>query len=54
MPSKVLELDRKLADPQFDIRDLLALIERDPLLSVEVLKLCSPAFKRSDRDITSL
>lgn len=55
LPSKVLELDRKLADPQFDIKALLALIERDPLLSVEVLKLCnSPAFKRSDRDITSL
>lgn len=55
LPSKVLELDRKLADPQFDIKDLLALIERDPLLSIEVLKLCnSPAFKRSDRDITSL
>jgi len=55
LPSKVLELDRKLADPQFDTKDLLALIEQDPLLSVEVLKLCnSPAFKRSEREVTSL
>lgn len=55
LPSKVLELDRKLADPQFDTKDLLALIEQDPLLSVEVLKLCnSPAFKRGEREVTSL
>ncbi|QYJ78891.1 HDOD domain-containing protein [Shewanella acanthi] len=55
LPSKVLELDKKLADPAFDIKELLALIERDPVLSVEVLKLCnSPAFKRGDRDVTSL
>jgi len=55
LPSKVLELDRKLADPKFDTKDLLALIEQDPLLSVEVLKLCnSPAFKRSEREVTSL
>ncbi|MGL4712943.1 MAG: HDOD domain-containing protein, partial [Shewanella sp.] len=55
LPSKVIELDRKLADPQFDTKDLIALIEQDPLLSIEVLKLCnSPAFKRSDRNITNL
>ncbi|WP_037459768.1 HDOD domain-containing protein [Shewanella sp. HN-41] len=55
LPSKVLELDRKLTDPLFETKDLLALIEKDPLLSVEVLKLCnSPAFKRAGKDITSL
>ena len=32
LPSKVLELDRKLADPQFDTKDLLALISQQTFL----------------------
>ncbi|WP_394132308.1 HDOD domain-containing protein [Shewanella maritima] len=55
LPSKIVELDRQLADDSIDTDALIALIEQDPLLSVEVLKLCnSPAFRRSDKDITSL
>ncbi|WP_394497610.1 HDOD domain-containing protein [Shewanella sp. ENK2] len=55
LPSRLSELDRKLAQDDVDTKALLRLIEQDPLLSIEVLKLCnSSAFKRSDKDITSL
>ncbi|QBF83057.1 HDOD domain-containing protein [Shewanella maritima] len=55
LPSKIIELDKKLANEDIDTKEVLALIEQDPLLSVEVLKLCnSPAFRRSDSDITNL
>lgn len=55
LPSKIIELDKKLADESIDIKELIALIQQDPLLSVEVLSLCnSAAFRRSDKDITSL
>ncbi|WP_153915682.1 HDOD domain-containing protein [Shewanella sp. TC10] len=55
LPSRISELDRKLAEDDVDTKALLNLIEQDPLLSIEVLKLCnSSAFKRSDKDITNL
>jgi HD-like signal output (HDOD) protein len=55
LPSKIVELDNKLANQDVDIKDVLQLIEQDPLLSVEVLKLCnSTTFKRSDREVTNL
>ncbi|MCT8988256.1 HDOD domain-containing protein [Shewanella sp. KJ10-1] len=55
LPSKILELDRKLADDNIDTKELIKLIEQDPLLCVEVLKLCnSMAFKRSENDVTSI
>ncbi|AZG71495.1 HDOD domain-containing protein [Shewanella livingstonensis] len=55
LPSKILELDKKLADDNIDIQELIQLIEQDPLLCVEVLKLCnSPAFKRADNDVNSI
>nr|WP_228497482.1 HDOD domain-containing protein [Shewanella intestini] len=55
LPNKIIELDKKLADESIENKELLALIEQDPLLSVEVLKLCnSAAFKRSENDVTSL
>ena len=55
LPSKILELDKKLADDNIDTQELIQLIEQDPLLCIEVLKLCnSPAFKRADDDVTSI
>ena len=55
MPTQVAALDKQLADESSDTKALLALIEKDPVLSVEVLKLCnSPLFKRSDKEVTSL
>ncbi|MCL1114265.1 MULTISPECIES: HDOD domain-containing protein [Shewanella] len=55
LPNKILELDKKLADDEIDIQELILLIEQDPLLCVEVLKLCnSPAFKRAENDVTSI
>ncbi|QIR16051.1 HDOD domain-containing protein [Shewanella aestuarii] len=55
LPGKIIELDKKLADESVDIKELIALIQQDPLLSVEVLSLCnSPAYRRSDKDITSV
>ncbi|WP_041416181.1 HDOD domain-containing protein [Shewanella halifaxensis] len=55
LPTQVAALDQQLADENSDTKALLALIERDPVLSVEVLKLCnSPLFKRSDKEVTSL
>ncbi|MEZ9596652.1 HDOD domain-containing protein [Shewanella sp. 10N.261.52.F9] len=55
MPTQVAALDKQLADESCDTKALLALIEKDPVLSVEVLKLCnSPLFKRSDKEVTSL
>lgn len=55
LPAQVASLDKKLADENTDTKTLLALIEQDPVLSVEVLKLCnSPLFKRSEKEITSL
>ncbi|MGX9459764.1 HDOD domain-containing protein [Shewanella sp. A14] len=55
LPSKILELDKKLADDGIETQELIKLIEQDPLLCVEVLKLCnSPAFKRADSDVNSL
>jgi hypothetical protein len=50
LPSKILELDKKLADDSIETQELIQLIEQDPLLCVEVLKLCnSPAFKRAEK-----
>lgn len=55
LPSKIIELDNKLADENVDIKDVLKLIEQDPLLSIEILKLCnSPLFRRSDKQVTNL
>lgn len=55
LPSKILELDKKLADDSIETQELIQLIEQDPLLCVEVLKLCnSPAFKRADTDVSSI
>ncbi|ABV85334.1 metal dependent phosphohydrolase [Shewanella pealeana ATCC 700345] len=55
LPTQVAALDKQLADENSDTKALLALIEKDPVLSVEVLKLCnSPLFKRSDKEVTSL
>lgn len=55
LPNKMAELDEKLADPNFDTRALIELIERDPVLVVEVLTLCnSPAYRRGDKAISSL
>jgi HD-like signal output (HDOD) protein len=55
LPSKIMELDNKLADENVDIKDVLKLIEQDPLLSIEILKLCnSPLFRRSDKQVTNL
>ncbi len=55
LPTRALELDEKLGNEAFDTKDVLKLIQQDPVLSAEVLKLCnSPLFKRSDKDITNL
>ncbi|QDE29494.1 MULTISPECIES: HDOD domain-containing protein [Shewanella] len=55
LPSKILELDKKLSDDGIKTQELIQLIEQDPLLCVDVLKLCnSPAFKRSDSDVNSI
>ena len=55
LPTRMAELDKKLSDESVDIKVLLELIQQDPVLSVEVLKLCnSPVFKRSEREVTSL
>ncbi|GIU20421.1 metal-dependent phosphohydrolase [Shewanella sp. MBTL60-007] len=55
LPTQVAALEQQLADENTDTKTLLALIERDPVLSVEVLKLCnSPLFRRSDKEVTSL
>ncbi|MGI2001499.1 HDOD domain-containing protein [Shewanella frigidimarina] len=55
LPSKILELDKKLSDDGIKTQELIQLIEQDPLLCVEVLKLCnSPAFKRSDSGVSSI
>ncbi|WOT05256.1 HDOD domain-containing protein [Shewanella youngdeokensis] len=55
LPTQVVALDKLLADESCDNNTLLALIEKDPVLSVEVLKLCnSPLFRRSEKPITSL
>lgn len=55
LPTQVAALDKQLADEASDTKALLALIEKDPLLSIEVLKLCnSPLFRRSEKEITSL
>ncbi len=55
LPTRMAELDKKLGDESADIKVLLELMQKDPVLSVEVLKLCnSPVFKRSEREVTSL
>nr|WP_275975057.1 HDOD domain-containing protein [Shewanella gaetbuli] len=55
LPSKIIELDSQLADENIELNQVIKLIEQDPLLSVEVLKLCnSTAFKRSEKPVTSL
>ena len=55
LPTRALELDSKLANESFETKDILALIQQDPVLSAEVLKLCnSPIFKRNEREITNL
>lgn len=55
LPTQVAALDKQLADETSDTKALLVLIEKDPLLSIEVLKLCnSPLFRRSEKEITSL
>ncbi|WP_192021805.1 HDOD domain-containing protein [Shewanella sp. WPAGA9] len=55
LPSRLSEVDRQIAQSDVDTKYLLLLIEQDPVLSIEVLKLCnSSAFKRSDKQITSL
>ncbi|MPY26388.1 HDOD domain-containing protein [Shewanella psychropiezotolerans] len=55
LPSKLTELDRRLKDESVDIKVLVDEIHDDPVLSVEVIKLCnSPLFKRGDREVTSL
>lgn len=55
LPTRALELDGKLANESFETKDILSLIQQDPVLSAEVLKLCnSPAFKRNDKEITNL
>lgn len=55
LPSQLAVLDQKLKDESIDINTLLEVFKTKPLLSIEVLKLCnSPAFKRSDKEVTSL
>ena len=55
LPKRMAELDQKLSHEEFDTKDLLSLIEQDPVLVVEVLKLCnSPAYRRGTREVTSL
>ncbi|WP_041420147.1 HDOD domain-containing protein [Shewanella violacea] len=55
LPSKLAELGRRLKDESVDIKVLVEEIHDDPVLSVEVMKLCnSPVFKRGDREVTSL
>jgi HD-like signal output (HDOD) protein len=55
IPGRMLELDSKLSDPEFDNQDIVALIQQDPVLSAEVIRICnSAAFRRSERQITSL
>ncbi|QQX80310.1 HDOD domain-containing protein [Shewanella sp. KX20019] len=55
LPTQVAALDKQLADESSDTKALLTLIEKDPVLSVEVLKLCNaPLFRRSEKEITSL
>lgn len=55
LPTQVAALDKQLADESSNTKVLLALIEKDPVLSVEVLKLCNaPLFRRSEKEITSL
>ncbi|MGS0682494.1 HDOD domain-containing protein [Shewanella sp. 125m-7] len=55
LPTQIAALDQQLADENSDTKALLALIEKDPVLSVEVLNLCnSPLFRRGDKEVTSL
>ncbi|MEC4727155.1 HDOD domain-containing protein [Shewanella sp. D64] len=55
LPSQLAVLDQKLRDDSVDINTVLEVFKTKPLLSIEVLKLCnSPAFKRSDKEVTSL
>ncbi|WP_076541761.1 HDOD domain-containing protein [Shewanella sp. UCD-KL21] len=55
LPRRITELDHQLSQDGIETKQVLRLIEQDPVLSVEVLKLCnSSAFKRSDKDITNL
>ncbi len=55
LPSQLAVLDQKLRDDSVDIDTLLEVFKTKPVLSIEVLKLCnSPAFKRSDKEVTNL
>ncbi|MCL1039805.1 HDOD domain-containing protein [Shewanella submarina] len=55
LPSRLVELDNQLKHPDTDIEGILALLQQDPVLSVEVLKLCnSPAFRLSQKEISGL
>nr|WP_256260929.1 HDOD domain-containing protein [Shewanella sp. NIFS-20-20] len=55
LSSRVIDIDNKLADPECDTDSLLKMLQQDPVISVEVLKLCnSPAFRRGSNDVTNL
>lgn len=55
LPTRIAELDRCLSDDKTEVKALIALIEQDPVLSVELLKLCnSSVFRRSEKEVTSL
>ncbi|QFU20425.1 HDOD domain-containing protein [Shewanella eurypsychrophilus] len=55
LPTRIAELNTRLSDDSVEIKQLIQLIQQDPVLSVDLLKLCnSPAFRRGDNEVTSL
>ena len=54
-PTRMAELNKRLSDDSVEIKELIQLIQQDPVLSVDLLKLCnSPAFRRGDNEVASL
>ncbi|MGL4475637.1 MAG: HDOD domain-containing protein [Shewanella sp.] len=55
LSSRVIEIDKQLANPECDVQAILKLLQQDPMISIEVLKLCnSPAFRRGTKEVTNL
>ncbi|MDF0535352.1 HDOD domain-containing protein [Shewanella yunxiaonensis] len=55
LPGRIMELDRKLSDPEFCSQDIVKIIQQDPVLSADVIQACNaPVFRRSERSITNL
>nr|WP_283103820.1 HDOD domain-containing protein [Shewanella gelidii] len=55
LPTQAMALNNLLADDNVDIKDVILILQRDPVLSAEILKLCNTSlFRRNEKEVTSI